>query len=391
MNKVITINLNGVAYQLEEAGYEALRSYLDNAARQLASNPDKDEIIADMEQAIGDKCRALLSAYRTVVSTREIEQIISEMGPVDTGTADDTAGTEQAAPGSTPPPPRDAASTGSARRLYRLQDGAMLGGVCSGIAAYFAIDPALVRILFVVLAFITFGGMVIAYLLLTLILPTAETAAEKSAAHGTPSTARDFVRRAREGYYEAARTFGDKAAHREWRRRFKREMRAWRHNFRREMHAHSGEWRQNWQRTWGPPAHANPGLWFALPFVSLIRAAAILILIFGILSLLHSGTFFGLGLPLGLPVWAAIVLLILFYNLVFWPIRAVRHMFFAWGGPPYAHAFFSFWNAVLWIVVFVFILWFVQHHQSQVHDALMNIKPTVHHAIDSIRRWWNQP
>ena len=42
MNKVITINLNGIAYQLEESGYDALRDYLDHAARRLGNNPDKD-------------------------------------------------------------------------------------------------------------------------------------------------------------------------------------------------------------------------------------------------------------------------------------------------------------------------------------------------------------
>ena len=62
MNRVTIIQLNGNAYQREESGYEALRSYLDNAARRLEGNPDKDEIIADIEQAIAEKFRALLGA-----------------------------------------------------------------------------------------------------------------------------------------------------------------------------------------------------------------------------------------------------------------------------------------------------------------------------------------
>ena len=82
MNKVITINLNGNAVPLEEDGYEALRSYLDTAARRLEGNPDKDEIIADIEQAIAEKFRAHLSAYKTVVVTKEVEHVIAEMGPV---------------------------------------------------------------------------------------------------------------------------------------------------------------------------------------------------------------------------------------------------------------------------------------------------------------------
>ena len=87
MNKVITINLNGVAYQLEEDGYEALRAYLDSAARRLEVNPDKDEIIADIEQAIADKFRAVLGVNKTVVVTKEVEGVIGEMGPVEDASA----------------------------------------------------------------------------------------------------------------------------------------------------------------------------------------------------------------------------------------------------------------------------------------------------------------
>ena len=72
MNKVVTINLNGNAYQLEEGGYDALRLYLDGAARRLEGNPDQGEILADIEQAIADKYVAVLGANKTVVGTREI-------------------------------------------------------------------------------------------------------------------------------------------------------------------------------------------------------------------------------------------------------------------------------------------------------------------------------
>jgi len=77
MNKVITINLNGVAYQLEEGGFDALRAYLDTAGRRLEGNPDKDEILGDIEQAIGDKFRSLLNASKTVVVTQEVADIIA--------------------------------------------------------------------------------------------------------------------------------------------------------------------------------------------------------------------------------------------------------------------------------------------------------------------------
>src|SRR5438876_11571451 len=87
MQKVISINLNGNAYHIEERGYDALVAYLETAQRQLRDNPDRDEILADLEQAIAEKGQRVLSAHKTVVAAGEVDQIIRELGPVD-GAAD---------------------------------------------------------------------------------------------------------------------------------------------------------------------------------------------------------------------------------------------------------------------------------------------------------------
>jgi len=41
------------------------------------------------------------------------------------------------------------------KRLYRSNRDIMLGGVCGGLAEYFNFDPTIVRLLFVLLAFVT--------------------------------------------------------------------------------------------------------------------------------------------------------------------------------------------------------------------------------------------
>ena len=51
MERVVTINLNGNPYQLEEPAYDALRAYLSSAQATLADNPDKAEIIRDLARA----------------------------------------------------------------------------------------------------------------------------------------------------------------------------------------------------------------------------------------------------------------------------------------------------------------------------------------------------
>src|SRR5215472_10080342 len=111
MRRVITISLNGNAYQLEDDAHAVLASYLDGAAHALATNPDREEILADLEQAVADKCARFLSAHKTVLSKRELEQIVVEMGPVD--------GAPAATPGEPAPDEQAKPAQGATtRRLY---------------------------------------------------------------------------------------------------------------------------------------------------------------------------------------------------------------------------------------------------------------------------------
>ncbi len=101
----------------------------------------------------------------------------------------------------------------------------MIAGVCNGIAAYVNVDPTFVRLAFVLLTMFWGTGLLV-YLVMAIVVPEARSPEEKAAASGNPSTAQEFIRRAKEGYYEAMKGFPDRKARREWKRRFKREMRA---------------------------------------------------------------------------------------------------------------------------------------------------------------------
>jgi phage shock protein C len=56
------------------------------------------------------------------------------------------------------------------KRLYRSSRSRVFGGVAGGIADYFSIDPVLVRLLFVALAILGGGGVLI-YIILWIVLP----------------------------------------------------------------------------------------------------------------------------------------------------------------------------------------------------------------------------
>ncbi|NDJ53026.1 MAG: PspC domain-containing protein [Chloroflexi bacterium] len=58
------------------------------------------------------------------------------------------------------------------KKLYRSKTDRILGGVCGGLAAYFDIDPMVVRLAFVVLGLVG-GGSVLIYLIMWLIVPEA--------------------------------------------------------------------------------------------------------------------------------------------------------------------------------------------------------------------------
>ena len=56
------------------------------------------------------------------------------------------------------------------KRLYRNKSDVMIAGVCSGLAKYFDVDPTAIRLAFVLLLFVGFGGLWV-YLVLWVIMP----------------------------------------------------------------------------------------------------------------------------------------------------------------------------------------------------------------------------
>ena len=386
MNKVITIHLNGVAYQLEEEGFDALRAYLDAAGRRLESNPDKGEILADIEQAIADKFRGLLSAVKTVILTKEVTDVIAAMGPVE----DSPCSPEPERPSSGPSTsgaqagPKAAATGTAPKRLYKIREGAKVGGVCNGIAAYLNIDVTIVRIIFAVLMF-AWGSGILLYLLLMFVLPEATTPDEVNEAHGTASaTAEDFIRRAKEGYYEGMKTFGDRQAHREWRRKFRRDMKGWSRNFKQEMRQSAHQWRWGWHSQWGPPP--DPGSWHMRSFAGLLLGLMSLLCCAAIISLCITGSIFGIFLP-GIPIWLGIILIIAVVKIVKWPLKAMRYPYYGSYG---CHPFGFLVSALMWVGVIYFILWLTGGHVGGLREAVNDLPPKLHHAAHSLKEWWDQ-
>ncbi len=69
------------------------------------------------------------------------------------------------------------------KRLYRNTRNKMLGGVCTGLAEYFSIDPVLIRLLFVILTLHN-GIGIIAYVILWIVVPAQAIAVAANTPEG---------------------------------------------------------------------------------------------------------------------------------------------------------------------------------------------------------------
>jgi phage shock protein PspC (stress-responsive transcriptional regulator) len=367
MRKVTTINLNNNAYQIDEEGYDALRDYLSAAERNLEGNPDRAEILADLEQAIGDKCRACLGAHKTVVSVDDIRRILAEMGPVE-GSASAAAG---AAPGATP----GTGSTGPAgypfpRRMYRLSENRMWAGVCSGLGAYFGVDAVWVRVLFVLLTIFTGGVWILIYIAMCFIVPMAETAEERAAAYGAPFNANELINRVKKNSSE-------------FRFRGPRMSRG-------PRMGRGPSW-------WAPHAGVNgatssasvPAPGYAarvtggilLPVLTVLSAVWFATMLVGGIAFWHMHMTFGdgqwphghHGWASGPPHWVAIVALIAIWALIAMPLGAGRRaaLYYANGGRP--HGWADAWAGLLWFAMVCALIYFAWQFLPGAQDALRNL------------------
>jgi phage shock protein PspC (stress-responsive transcriptional regulator) len=268
----------------------------------------------------------------------------------------------------------------------------MISGICTGLAAYLGIDVVLIRLVAIVLGCLSLGTAAIVYLAARFIIPVARTPEEKAAATGPSQTAYDFVRMAREGYYEGMKTFSDRHARREWRRKFRRDMRDWKRNFRWEMRDCFGGWHDHWSPPSPPCPLPADGFPVALPILSLLRALLKFFCAFAVIWLIATGSIFGVPLPDGLPVWAGVILLILAYKVVVSPIKAMRRACYyrSFGRPYYWHPVAELVQGLVTLCVLALFVFLADRFIPGFHQALLAVPGMLQHAAEAVRHWWTQ-
>jgi len=174
MKKIININFHSRVIPIEESAYEILQQYISSLRRYFANEEGRDEIIGDIENRFAELFSETLKKGAACITDDDVNTIITSMGRPEEFEGEEAPQPEAAAAGQqagTGPNWQNAATGDEPRRLYRADNDKILGGVCGGLASYLRLDPAIVRIIFVLITF-GWGAGFLLYLILWIVLPT---------------------------------------------------------------------------------------------------------------------------------------------------------------------------------------------------------------------------
>ena len=193
MNKIFNINLGGYPFTIDDDAYRRLDKYLSTIQKHFADSEGCEDIISDIEIRIAELFNEHMKG-QPIVSLREVEKIISIMGtPEDFGATieEETDHSKTAHSGKTQQ------KTSGGKRLFRDPDEKVIGGVCSGLAAYFGIDePVWVRLFMVLLIFTGFAPLI--YIVLWIAIPEAKTSGDKLSMRGEKIDVSNIARKVEE-------------------------------------------------------------------------------------------------------------------------------------------------------------------------------------------------
>ena len=174
MNKTVSISLAGFSFMIEEQAYEKLNKYL-HALRNSLEKDEADEVMYDIEIRIAEIFRENLDK-REVVNSDDVEKVIAQLGTPEAKEGQSEENAERENP-----------QEKTRKELFRDMKKGKIAGVCAGLAQYFGMDISLMRIIWILVFIFTVGFVsVVAYVILWVVLPEAETASDFLKMQGKP-------------------------------------------------------------------------------------------------------------------------------------------------------------------------------------------------------------
>lgn len=206
MKKVEKVSIGNIAFNMEESAHTKMAEYLDILSAYYGQKESGEEIIEGIEERIAELL-VERGCNQRVVSLEDVENIMSILGLPEE--IEDGSQMEEE--------PKESPK----KKLYRNLQDKKLGGVCSGIASYFGIDPSLVRIIAFVLGVVAafssdgagLGMIILLYFMLWVIIPGAKTVEQRCRMKGEGASVDSIERKVSDGVNEIVKSeFGTQLA-----------------------------------------------------------------------------------------------------------------------------------------------------------------------------------
>jgi len=184
MKKTVCAGIGGKSFTMDEDAYQRLDAYLKSFQKQANMGFQSKEVMDEVESRISDLFDdALSSSHQEVVNIGMVNSVIAKIGMPDGNPVDENSfGCSGNAEEKIGKP---------VKRFYRDMESKAIGGVCSGLAAYFDIDVTIVRIITVAALFCGTAGFWL-YVIFWIVAPPARTAIQKCEMRGIPATAENI-------------------------------------------------------------------------------------------------------------------------------------------------------------------------------------------------------
>ena len=166
MKEITRIHIAKISYDIEIPAKKKLETYIED----LSLYAEDDNVLEDIEIRITELLAERGIIANGVIGVDDVDALRATLGEPKhfSGEGDIAVGDD----------PRDE-NAQPKRKLYRDIDGAVVGGVLSGMAHYFKVNPLWMRLAFIAILFMSFGFALIVYAVFWLAIPAAQSVTEK--------------------------------------------------------------------------------------------------------------------------------------------------------------------------------------------------------------------
>ncbi len=192
MNKTININLGGTFFHIDENAYNHLRSYLEAVRATLSPEDSIAEIMDDIEARIAELFNESITNKDQVITLGRVKEVIEIMGQPEAFDPDNDAAQNNTKNAHAEPK--------TPKQLFRDDENKYLGGVASGLGHYLGIDCLWIRLIWLMLFFLSSGTFFMIYILFWILVPAAKTTSDKLKMKGEPINISNIEKRVKEGY-----------------------------------------------------------------------------------------------------------------------------------------------------------------------------------------------